>query len=93
MEHPETGQLWKDANDEPWRILDVEHPYLTIERQRDNKIIKVRIESIEAMPRQTMPPAPVYSGDFCRNCGSADVRRTGTCLFCHSCFESSEGCS
>ena len=33
-----------------------------------------------------------YSGELCTNCGSTSVRRTGSCLFCDTCQQSSGGC-
>jgi hypothetical protein len=34
-----------------------------------------------------------YSGDVCHTCGSPNMVRTGTCLTCQDCGESSGGCS
>lgn len=33
------------------------------------------------------------SGDFCDNCGGANIVRTGTCLTCVDCGSTSGGCS
>jgi hypothetical protein len=33
-----------------------------------------------------------YTGEFCSNCGSANMRRAGTCMTCESCGTTT-GCS
>ena len=39
--------------------------------------------------RRSAAPA---TGDVCRRCGGANLARTGTCLTCQDCGESSGGC-
>lgn len=36
---------------------------------------------------------PAYSGDVCHTCGGPNMIRTGTCLTCSDCGDSSGGCS
>lgn len=38
-------------------------------------------------------PIPRLSGDICQTCGSPNMIRTGTCLTCVECGDSSGGCS
>lgn len=35
----------------------------------------------------------VYAGEFCHSCGSPNMIRTGTCMTCGDCGDSSGGCS
>lgn len=45
-------------------------------------------------PTALMPePAPQLSGDICQSCGSPNMVRTGTCLTCQNCGDTSGGCS
>lgn len=37
--------------------------------------------------------SPVLSGDMCATCGSLSMVRTGTCLTCQNCGDTSGGCS
>jgi len=39
------------------------------------------------------PQSASYSGDMCQTCGSPNMVRTGTCLTCQSCGDTSGGCS
>lgn len=45
--------------------------------------------------RGPLPPrkSPKFSGDSCQTCGSMQMVRTGTCLTCQCCGDSSGGCS
>lgn len=44
-----------------------------------------------SVPRAVMLPS--LSGDICATCGSPDMIRTGTCLTCQNCGDTSGGCS
>ena len=38
-------------------------------------------------------PRRSYTGDVCRQCGSPNMVRTGTCMTCQECASSDGGCS
>lgn len=38
-------------------------------------------------------PVVVPTGDVCRDCGSPEMVRTGTCLTCQACGSTSGGCA
>lgn len=45
---------------------------------------------------EVIPPPPrprSMAGEFCQTCGSPNMIRTGTCMTCASCGDSSGGCS
>lgn len=50
-----------------------------------------------AAPLPSVPPRqgrfPSMAGEFCHSCGSPNMIRTGTCLTCGDCGDSSGGCS
>lgn len=53
------------------------------------------LEAPQTLDRQVMRAqarAMGYSGDFCDFCGSTKMLRTGTCLTCEDCSQSSGGC-
>lgn len=48
------------------------------------------------MPAKVLPlpkrPSD-YTGDICSECGSPNMRRSGSCLLCNDCGSTSGGCS
>lgn len=48
------------------------------------------LREISGVPKHEAP-VPVPTGDTCKRCGGLTVR-TGTCLTCQSCGDSSGGC-
>lgn len=50
-------------------------------------------DKVRVYPREANGARPILSGDICKDCGSAQMVRTGTCLTCQACGSSSGGCS
>lgn len=70
---------WLECPPEARRVLPKVDPAI-IASMADSRATAVR-------------PAPRYSGDVCHTCGSPNMVRTGTCLTCQDCGDSSGGCS
>jgi hypothetical protein len=75
-----------------------EHVAIICQEVCARMIVRSQSRSEETQPKAVIPPPPPKapatsaSGQFCPKCGGEMVR-TGTCLTCQSCGDTSGGCS
>lgn len=106
LEQPVVGQSWHRKEDgERYTIIATEAPdKICVERQSDGHVRWLRIEAAyrdqstelaEPKPKPRSPPTPPsqLAGEFCKDCGSPNMMRSGTCLTCRDCGSSNDGCS
>jgi hypothetical protein len=55
-------------------------------------LVPERVEEVDAERPAQPPSAPTLTGDHCRASGGFTMRRTGTCMTCQSCGETT-GCA
>ncbi len=50
-------------------------------------------KGLNALAMASPKQVAAFSGDICQTCGSPNMVRTGTCLTCQNCGDTSAGCS
>lgn len=93
------AQLKTAPDESAWTQAELDRRVLLAEVTRLRRLASEAETVTEDNPPprspKALPDGPQgikYSGECCGNCGSGMTIRTGTCLKCLSCYQSSGGC-